>query len=203
MRVVPLGVMAATAMALAGGATAATISHDGPGEGTSIALDSSDFASSGPCGSGGSVVEDGCSVLLKEEIGADPLAYGRFAPENAGWIDSQDLEEVTWTVENDTPFTSLTFALTDASDQENSFFHLSVDGASWSIEDEQRANGTLDWVTVTFDEAVTEASLMFQTRYNDGWGVRAASVATVPVPASGVMLAFGLAGLAATRRRRR
>lgn len=198
-----MNLVAAMAVTLAGGASAATISDDGPHRGEGLTLDASDFASSGPCGSGVSVVEDGCSVLLKQESATDPTDFGRFAPIDTQWIDSQDLEEVTWTVENDTPFTSLTFALTDASDQENSFFSMTVDGATWTTGSERRANGTLDWITVTFDEAVTETSLDFRTRYNDGWGIQAASISPVPVPASGAMLVFGLVGLAAAHRRKR
>jgi hypothetical protein len=123
------------ALLLAGTAQAATITDGTERVGTPVELNPTDFAGSGPCGSGGSVVNGGCSVVLKTDPNA-PDAYGRFDPWGNAWIDSQDLSKVTWTLSPGTAFRSLTFALTDAYDQPfseefgTSFFKLVVDGLS-------------------------------------------------------------------------
>jgi hypothetical protein len=209
----PSAVAAALASLLLAGAAQAVTITDGPERvGTPIELDPTDFVGSGPCGSGGSVVEDGCSVVLKNDPAA-PDAYGRFDPWGNNWIDSQDLSEVVWTLSPGIAFRSLTFALTDAYDQPFSdefgagYFSLSVDEAEWAI-DEQEANGTLHWLTVSFDEFVTTATVSFFTRQNDGWGIKAALVSPdpmpspVPLPAAGWLMLAALGGLVALHRRR-
>ncbi|MBP1804688.1 VPLPA-CTERM sorting domain-containing protein [Rubellimicrobium aerolatum] len=198
----------------AGTAQAATItaSSTAPAPGTRIELRAQDFAASGRCGSGGSVVAGGCSVALVS--GGRPAAYDRFAPLGGDWIDSQDLADVTWTLSQPRAFTQLTFALTDAFDQlpdrklGASRFALTVEGAVWTIPRRQ-ASGTLHWLTVTFDRPTTTASLHFATRRNDGWGLSSASVLpatlpAIPLPAGGWLLpaALGMLGLVARRRRR-
>lgn len=204
--------MSALALTMASGASAATIIEGGPLVGSQVELDPSDFVGAGRCGYGGSVVDDGCSVVLKSDPDA-PDAYGRFDPNGATWIDSQDLSEVTWTVTRETAFTSLTIALTDAYDQPDdddlgpSYFNLaSADALPWSAGDTRRLSGVLDWLTITYDAPVTTAEVVFTTRLNDGWGIVAAVVdgtpAPVPLPASGALLVVGLAGLAAAKRRK-
>lgn len=213
MRVVVMSALAV--MATAGGASAATIKAGGPSVGTQVALDPADFVGSGPCGYGNSVVGDGCSVVLKTDRNA-PDAYGRFDPNGLTWIDSQDLRSVSWTLSHAKAFSSLTIALTDAFDQGCSrvlgcsSFSLASAGATWSI-DTRRENGEIDWLTIAFDAPVTTATVEFSTRLNDGWGIVAAVVddspveppAPVPLPASGLLLAFGLLGLASAFSMRR
>ena len=80
-------------------ASAATILEtSGPGAGTRLALNLSDFSASGPCGDGISVVNDGCSSVIKGPGIARPS--GRFDPTNpvGTWVDSSDLEHLTWNV---------------------------------------------------------------------------------------------------------
>jgi hypothetical protein len=187
---------------LAAPAGATTITVGGPadpGTSTAIDLDVEQFEGFGECGSGGSVVGNGCSVI--EKVDPDlPDAFGRFDPFGQEWIDSQDLSHVVWSFEYGEAFTSLTFALTDAFDQTfsqefgESYFRLEVDGEEWSIPSIE-ANGTLHWITVLFDAPTTSAQLSFFTRLNDGWGVSSASIASVPVPASLSLLLLALAGL--------
>lgn len=196
-------------------AHAAVISEvGGPGAGTAIALDPTAFVGSGECGYGGSVINDGCSVTIKNA--ASPVPYGRFDPFNGDWIDSQDLAHVVWTIENALPFTSITFALTDAFDQlpspilGESFFSLLAGEAEWKIASRE-LDGTLHWLEVLLDAPTTSLELTFQTRLNDGWGVSHATikpdghvtpVTPVPLPAAGLLLLGGLGLLAGVRRRR-
>lgn len=205
------GAVALAALLSAGTVQAATIIEETTGRGTPIALDVADFVGSGPCGYGGSVINDGCSVVLKSDPDA-PDAYGRFDPLGSSWIDSQDLPEVEWTVSPGETFQSLTFALTDAFDQNpdellgESFFKLTVDGAEWSIA-QQETNGTLHWITMNFDQPVTSTMVGFSTRLNDGWGIKAALVspdvvpAPVPLPAAGWLMLCSMCALIALRKR--
>jgi hypothetical protein len=199
--------LALLALLLAAPAGAVTITEgDGPGAASPLAPDPDAFAGFGPCGSGRSLINDGCSVAVKD--GESPRPYGRFDPFGGPWIDSQDRPRIVWTVERDAPFTTIRFALTDAFDQPRddrfggeSHFSLSAGDAIWRIASRE-ANGTLHWLEVVFDEPTTRAKLTFRTRLNDGWGVRAAGVAPVPLPASALMLLGGAGLLAALRRSR-
>jgi hypothetical protein len=187
-------------------AHAATITEvGGSAGGKALALSTADFVGSGPCGSGKSVINDGCSVVKKDA--SSPRPFGRFDPLGGAWVDSQDRNHIVWTVNQDTAFTSLNFALTDAFDQKRddryggkSYFSLSVGNATWTI-DKREKNGTLHWLTVLFDAPVNSASLTFETRLNDGWGVSEASVAPIPLPPTALLLLGGV-GLMAWMRRR-
>jgi hypothetical protein len=194
------------ALLLAAPAGAVTITEvSGPGSGSPMDMDPADFVGSGPCGSGGSVVNDGCSVVLKD---ADsPRTSGRFDPFGGAWIDSQDRPEIAWTVRRDQPFSSVRFALTDAFDQApaprfggESYFSLSAGDATWSIASRE-PDGTLHWLEVLLDAPATSVELTFRTRLNDGWGVRQANLAPVPLPATGLLLFVGAAALVGLRRR--
>jgi hypothetical protein len=187
-------------------AHAATITEvPGPASGTALALDPADFTGFGPCGSGKSVINDGCSAAIKDP--SSPRPFGRFDPFGGSWMDSQDRRRIVWTIDQDTPFTSVNFALTDAFDQRrddryggSSFFSLSAEDATWKIAKRER-NSTLHWLTVMFDAPVNTASLTFRTRLNDGWGVSQPTVAPVPLPPTAALLLGGLGLLAWVRRR--
>ena len=131
------------AACLAAHSWAATVSvlSEAPTEGTAIDLVVGDFQRVGICGGGFSVINGGCSVVVKDDPEA-PHAYGRFDPLGDYWMDSQDINELKWTVASPQAFTSMTFALTDAHDQLNSFFTMAMqDGNSltqiWSIPAKQ------------------------------------------------------------------
>lgn len=206
-----LVVSASSVIAPAWGATVITL-PDRPSGGTAIDLKVEDFERIGNCGGGGSVVNDGCSVIMKADPAA-PHAYGRFDPPPATyWIDSQDIDELKWTVTAPVSFTSMTFALTDAHDQDNSHFVMSfLEGGVWTpiweIATKQQ-NGNLFWLTVDFGTAITAAEFLFSTKSEpgyDGYGISQLTVAPapVPVPAAAVLLASGLALMAGLRRRTR
>lgn len=185
-----------------------------PATGTAIDLSVKDFERLGNCGGGHSVVNDGCSVVMKNNPAA-PHAFGRFDPPPQDyWIDSQDIDELKWTVSNDQAFTSMTFALTDAHDQANSWFDMSfLDGddwvSIWSLPT-QLGNGNLQWLRVDFGNAVTSAAFQFSTKVGggyDGYGISSLSVdlAPVPVPGAAMLLLTGgaaLVGLRARKKRR-
>lgn len=182
-----------------------------PTAGTVIDLAVADFERLGNCGGGHSVVNDGCSVVMKNDPVA-PHAYGRFDPPPQDyWIDSQDIDKLKWTVSHNQAFTSLTFALTDAHDQANSWFDMFLlDGDNWmSIWSlpTQLENGNLQWLRVDFTAPVTAASFMFSTKIGagyDGYGISSLSVelAPVPVPGAALLLVTGAAALAGLRVRR-
>ena len=189
-----------------------TVLPNAPETGTVVDLQVSDFQRVGNCGGGYSVINDGCSVVMK----SDPTtkdAYGRFDPQNHGyWIDSQDIDELKWTVTSQTAFTSLTFALTDAHDQDNSHFTMSYyDGDSWSpiwgIATKQE-NGNLFWLSIAFDAPVTMAELLFSTKVGggyDGYSISSVSIqpAPVPLPPAALLMLSGGAALAGLRRWKR
>lgn len=147
------------------------------------ALNLDDFAPGpGRCGSGASVTGDGCAPVIKSDPAASH-AYGRLNPDGGSWIDSQDLEVLTWSIGRQTPMNSFSFALVDANDQKSSFFNIALmDGdnleASWEIP-EREGNSTLHWITVTLGKAMAGFDLVFSTRVNDGYGVMAAKAVCV------------------------
>ena len=193
-------------------AATVTVLPDAPAGGAAVKLSVDDFERVGNCGGGASVVNDGCSVVMKDNPKASH-AYGRFDPLGVEWIDSQDINELKWTVNSSTAFTSMAFALTDAHDQKDSHFRLSFnDDGNWSQIWEigsREKNGGLHWLLVEFDAPVTAAELLFSTKATadyDGFGISAVSLfenpAPVPVPAALPLLVGGIGALAVFRKRR-
>lgn len=217
----PIAVVSVAALSFLAPAWAATVTEvSGPAANSvAIGLQVGDFKNvwvdehgQTKCGAGKSVINDGCSVVIKDDPDAKH-AYGRRDPLGNYWIDTQDIAELEWSVTAPTAFTSLTFALTDVYDQPDSFFRLSyLDSGSWTgIWDiaERQENGTLYWLTVNFDQAVTSAKFLFSTKNGnvyddyDGFGISSVSVAPVPLPPAALLLLGGGAMLAGLKRRRK
>jgi hypothetical protein len=154
--------------------TAATIILDGPPAiGPSTRLLPSDFVGYGTSGSGLSVVSDGRSWMVNPSTAA---AFGRYDPRGGDVIDSQDRRATVWTYArpDSAAFDTLSFALTDARDQRNSYFAIAAGGAKTAIR-QREANGTLHWVTIQLPEAVRSLRVKFATRLNDGFGLASAT----------------------------
>ncbi len=206
------GFVVATCLASPSWAATVSVLSEAPSEGTAINLVVEDFERVGNCGGGGSVINGGCSVVVKDDPDA-PHAYGRFDPLGDYWIDSQDINELKWTVTSPQAFTSMTFALTDAHDQLNSFFTMAMqDGNSltqiWSIP-AKKNNANLYWLSVDFGEARNEAVFQFSTKVIpgfDGYGISSLSVqspAPVPAPPAAILLGSGAMLIASLRRRKK
>jgi opacity protein-like surface antigen len=163
-------------------------------------------------GSGSSVCGDGgYSVQVKDQ--SVPNLFGRHNPPTGigRWVDSNDIERVEWEIDTAAlglkDLTGIEFALIDAFDQRErpdlgaSFFGLSVNGATWSI-DSRDDNGEVYWITILFGQPVSNALITFNTRLNDGWGVANATIAPIPAPPAAFLTIGGFAILIALRRRR-
>lgn len=208
----PAILAAGSFVAFPAAAATVTVLDSNQPSGTAIDLAVADFERIGNCGGGGSVVGDGCAVVAKSNPKA-AHAFGRFGPLGHYWIDSQDINELKWTVRAPQAFTSLSFALTDAHDQPNSFFTMSyMDNGGWTpIWDiaTRKNNGNLYWLSVDFGKAVNEAVFLFSTKVGagyDGYGISTAQVnspAPVPVPPAALLLGSGAVAMAGLGRRRR
>lgn len=204
-------VAAACLMAAPSWSASVTALPGAPTGGTIIDLVVDDFERLGNCGGGGSVVGDGCSAIVKTDPAA-PDAFGRFDPLGNYWIDSQDINELKWTVRSPDAFTSMAFALTDAHDQLNSFFVMSfLDGATWTpVWDiaTRKDNANLYWLSVDLGEAVNEAVFRFSTKVVpgfDGYGISSLTVSTpapIPVPPAALLLGTGALAMAGLRRKK-
>lgn len=180
---------------LAAPATAATITDGGPWFDTHYSLDVSNFTrTDGPCGDGGSVINDGCSVVRKDS--SSPVPYGRFGFGGGSWIDSQDIMHLDMALDFGRTVRGFTLLLSDAHDQPNSFFSASMDGALWQIANRE-PNGIGHYLSFAFSEPTDHALVSFSTQHNDGFGV-----APVPLPQTAMLLLTGVLGLALVARRR-
>ena len=175
---------------MAEGATI-TVTPDAVASGLTLGLTTRMFERiGGPCGSGSSVVGDGCSVVQKNDPAA-PHAYGRFDPLGGSWIDSQDIAELRMTIVNDVKFTSASFAMTDMVDQPDTHMVVTTsEGGQWEAPG-RIGNGGLYWFTFDLVEAVNSLEVFISTRHNDGYGISSLSVAPVPIPAGLWLLLAG------------
>ncbi len=160
------------------------------------------FSASGPAGSGEASCGDHSSAQVKKPT--TPHPFGRFDREGLGWLDSNDLTHVDWTVDIGAQVRSVSFLLTDAHDQPNSHFRIDAEGSSWALAQRQ-ANGGMHHLTILFDTPTLAPVISFHSGHNDGWGISEVTVQPVPVPGALVaaLTGVGLLGAAGLRRRRR
>lgn len=163
------------------------------------------FETLGGTGTGESLVGSGTNLSLK--TAASGTAYGRSntAPGGAWWLDSNDTFGVGWSVSSGYAFDQVAFVLSDAADV-GATLSVSVNG-NFLANILNQGNGDRILVMISFTAPVLSADVeMRNDRLNDGFGIDDAvvgRVAHVPLPAAGLLLLGGIAGLAALRRRRR
>ena len=179
--------------------------------GTVLSTDVGDFSTLGGVGSGGTVRNlagnTGRNVAIRDGnvYGRRDIVGGRY------YLDSNDTYGIAWDVRSSTgAFNSVVFAVTDAS--EFSYLRIIADGVTAEQTNGRRLrNGHTSLVEIQFDSLVTEARIELagyssyrgQRVRNDGFSLDGAGVgvAPVPVPASLPLLAFGIAGFWALRRK--
>jgi hypothetical protein len=168
------------------------------------------FTSFGAAGSGHSVVGD----PGKTQVRNDPtMPWGRYGtddnvPLGGNWLDSNDNRGMRWEIAGLGKFDALAFFVLDAADVGGKFsikvgdtLFSDLAGAGGKL-----ANGNIHFVKILLSEAVETLTVeLMHDIANDGFGVDGAAVgvAAVPLPPAALLLATGLAGLAALRRRRR
>jgi hypothetical protein len=148
----------------------------------------------------------------------DPDAFARYNVVGAEekWLDSNDLNGILWEIPGASglgEITKIAFFLTDVNDVGSMAFSITAsDGntpntltnnVSGLPANSGVPNGQLLLVTMDFSEAVNLINISMTTGAGDGFGMDGIRVATVPLPAAGLLLLGGLGGLAAMRRRRK
>lgn len=168
------------------------------------------FGRSSKPGSGGTAVDGGNGVEIRADrhprvSGSYSALSGRFNTSigGANWLDSNDMEEMAWNVNNSGRlglFDKLIFNLIDVGDIRGTDFFIEISGdgletATQRISRQQ--NGSINLVSILFDEAVDKATLRLVSAHNDGFGIDDVAVArmTAPVPLpAAVWLMFGALG---------
>ena len=129
------------------------------------------------------------------------------------WLDSNDLNGIRWEIPgaaNLSKILKIAFFLTDVDDVGNVDFKITAVGEDVTVENIFGAHGgvdgSLDLVTMQFDGPIDLTNIQMTTGAGDGFGIDGIQVASVPLPASALLLLGGLGGLgglSVLRRRKR
>lgn len=174
---------------------------------TSVGL----FSTIGGTGSGGTVTQTsgntGSDLFLR-----DNPVYGRSNTTTGGsnFLDSNDTSGVEWTISGLGMFDRVFFTLSDIADTGADFILSSGSGTIFSVS-ENRSNGVVDMIMLSFQSAIDELTLTFShDRTNDGFGIDDAGFglssasmsnppSAIPLPTSIAFLLAGVAALAGFR----
>lgn len=164
------------------------------------------FEMSGASGFGG-----GASIGLGDNVAVrdmDGLPFGdnygreNTTPGGSMFLDSNDRQNMTFSVDTGLMFNTVLFTLMDASDT-GSVMTVSVGGSTESVDLSSLSNANTLTVLVTFGANVSAADILLtNTIERDGFSIDDVTVGVVPVPAAGFLLLGGLGGLAALKRRK-
>lgn len=168
------------------------------------------FTASGTTGSGQSVINGGTAAEVRND---NNMFWGRYNtnPSNllgGNYLDSNDNRYLNWTISGIGKFDTVSFFVIDAADVGGKF-SIKAGGTSFyklAGANGKLANGNIQLVTITLDEAVTSLDLRLgHDRSNDGFAVDGVTVglAPIPLPAAAWLLVGGIGVLGAASRRRR
>lgn len=161
-----------------------------------------------PANPGGSQVDPRGEIVVRTNT---PNPFRRFDVEGgSNWLDSNDLNGIQWDIPGASSLPALrklAFFLTDVDDVGSVNFEISADGTMFDsiltgLQGRQ-TNGTLNLVTLSFSESVSDLQIRMTAGVGDGFGIDGIRVAAVPLPAAGLMLLGAIGGLGAMRMRKR
>lgn len=164
-------------------------------------------------GTGGSVIGTGTGFSVRNE-GATGSGFGRSntTPGGEFYLDSNDTQGVRLIANtgDGTMFNRLVFTLTDAADQ-GAVLEITANDRLGKISSflstdlAEQANGTAQMILISFSERVERATIRLFNGdlpdVNDGFGMDDIAIASVPLPAGGLLLLGGLGALALRRRK--